>query len=118
MVQRVVTEVIDDVDGSAAQETIRFGIDDTQYEIDLSRVNAERLRELLRPWADSARRVGKNGRAGARVDLGPAPQVVRAWGRANGYQMRSRGRVPVEVCEAFAEAHRGTSDGSHGWAAS
>ncbi len=36
MAQKVQTLFIDDLDGSAAEGTVRFGLDDTEYEIDLN----------------------------------------------------------------------------------
>jgi hypothetical protein len=35
--QKVQTLFIDDIDGSAAEDTVRFALDGTDYEIDLSR---------------------------------------------------------------------------------
>lgn len=46
----------DDLEGGPAEETVQFGLDGRQYEIDLSTSNAERLREALRPYAASGRR--------------------------------------------------------------
>ena len=34
MAQKVQTLFIDDIDGSTAEGTVRFGLDDTEYEID------------------------------------------------------------------------------------
>jgi len=40
MAQKVTVELEDDLDGSPADETVRFGLDGTEYEIDLSEKNA------------------------------------------------------------------------------
>ncbi|MFL6098572.1 MAG: histone-like nucleoid-structuring protein Lsr2 [Actinomycetales bacterium] len=42
-------------------ETVTFGIDGRDYEIDLSKQDAERLRATIAPYISAARRVG--GRA-------------------------------------------------------
>ena len=34
--QRIITELVDDIDGSKAEETVRFAIDGVEYEVDLS----------------------------------------------------------------------------------
>jgi hypothetical protein len=47
---------IDDVDGSAASQTITFGIDRQRFEIDLSDANATALRDLLAPYIAAGRR--------------------------------------------------------------
>ena len=38
--------LVDDLDGEAADETVEFGIDGKNYEIDLSKENAGRLRDV------------------------------------------------------------------------
>jgi Lsr2 len=45
--QKIQTLFIDDLDGSAAEGTVRFGLDGTQYEIDLNKEHAKELREAL-----------------------------------------------------------------------
>ena len=50
--------LIDDLDGEAADETIEFGIDGKNYEIDLSKDNASKLRDALAAYVASARRSG------------------------------------------------------------
>jgi hypothetical protein len=47
MAQQVQTLLIDDLDGGEAEETVRFGLDGTEYEIDLSAKNADALRKAL-----------------------------------------------------------------------
>lgn len=61
MAQRTVTTLVDDLDGTdlgrGSGETIRFGVDGRDYEIDLSDDHAAALREALRPYTDAGRRV-------------------------------------------------------------
>ena len=45
--QRVQTLFIDDLDGSAAEGTVCFGLDGTEYEIDLNAEHAQQLRDAL-----------------------------------------------------------------------
>jgi hypothetical protein len=42
--QKVQTLFVDDIDGSDAEGTVRFGLDGTDYEIDLNAKNAQALR--------------------------------------------------------------------------
>ena len=49
---------IDDLDGSAAEGTIRFGLDGVEYEIDLSAEHSQELRDALARYLGAARRVG------------------------------------------------------------
>ena len=39
--------LVDDLDGEVADETVEFGVDGKNYEIDLSTANAKKLRDAL-----------------------------------------------------------------------
>lgn len=101
--------LIDDLTGEAADETIEFGIDGKNYEIDLSKENASKLREALAAYITAARRAGgRRGRSGA--GSGPARrasidreqnQAIREWARKRGMKVSDRGRIPAEVLEAY-----------------
>jgi hypothetical protein len=45
--QKIQTLFIDDLDGSEAEGTVRFGLDGTEYEIDLNAEHAQALRDAL-----------------------------------------------------------------------
>jgi len=47
MAQKIQTLLVDDIDGSEAEGTVRFGLDGAEYEIDLSAENALALRGAL-----------------------------------------------------------------------
>jgi hypothetical protein len=108
------TEIVftDDLDGGPADETVRFGIDGTQYEIDLSKTHADELRSALEPFVASARRAaaaagGGGGKRPARSAArrgGPSPSDVRAWARSEGIEVKDKGRVPAELVVKFQEA--------------
>lgn len=106
MVQRVQMVLEDDVDGSAAAETVTFAIDGVTYEMDLSKENADRLRETLAPWVGHARRVGGRKSSVKKAKVGSANDI-RAWAVANGVQVSSRGRVSAEVVQAYERAKFG-----------
>src|SRR5438477_2210126 len=44
MARTVQVQLLDDIDGSKADETLTYGLDGTNYEIDLSAAHAEKLR--------------------------------------------------------------------------
>lgn len=104
MAQHVKIELVDDVDGSSAHETVAFGIDGVSYEIDLSEGNASKLRESLTPWTTHARRVG--GRKTKQpINSGADNQKIRAWAQAQGLEVSARGRISAEIRDAYAQAH-------------
>ena len=58
MAQKIQTVFIDDLDGSEADGTVRFGLDGTEYEIDLNAGHAQALRDALARYVQAARRAG------------------------------------------------------------
>jgi hypothetical protein len=109
--QKVQTLFIDDLDGSAAEGTVRFGLDGTEYEIDLSAKNADALRRAVARYVDAgrrapgaaARRQGRSGRKAASAN-GTDPTAVREWAKSQGIEVKDRGRVPAELVVKFKAA--------------
>lgn len=58
MVKRIEVEVVDDIDGKPAAETVSFALRGVEYEIDLSEKNAASLDRALAKYVKTARRVG------------------------------------------------------------
>lgn len=104
MAQHVKIELVDDLDGSLAQETVAFAIDGVTYEIDLSEENASKLREGLTRWTTHARRVGGR-KTKQTINPGADNQKIRAWAMEQGLEVSARGRISAEVRDAYAQAH-------------
>jgi hypothetical protein len=109
MAQKHIIQLIDDLDGGQASETISFALDGSAYEIDLSAKNAALLRDSLAPYLANARRssrhlgaagVRRNGRSATRTDR-EQTQAMREWARQNGYTVGEKGRIPSVVIEAY-----------------
>jgi hypothetical protein len=106
MATRTTTSLVDDLDGSTAEETVPFGLDGVDYEIDLSADHAEILREVLARYAASARRTGGR-RAGA--DHSRAPRRVQPprLGRlGRGAAMRRSGNGPPRTVSPWPSGDR------------
>ena len=104
MATKVLTTLQDDLDGSAATETVRFGLDGVDWEIDLSERNANRLRNSLSDFIQHGRKVaGKRSRQSASTNHVDT-KAVRKWAEANGIQVSTRGRVPIDVVERYQAA--------------
>ncbi|NAZ80769.1 Lsr2 family protein [Kineococcus sp. R8] len=116
MAQKVQVILMDDIDGSDADETLSFSLDGVNYEIDLSSEHATALREAFATWVGHARRVG--ARTGGRRAAAKAPRAaassgepardtgaVRAWAKENGFTVSDRGRISAEVVQAYDDAH-------------
>ena len=109
MAQRVQIILEDDYDGGTADETVTFGLDGAEYEIDLSSDNAAKLRDQLAPWLGHARKTGgRRKRAAApaaRSEEGASTSDIRAWAQANGHQVSERGRIKQDVLDAYHAAN-------------
>ena len=112
MAQKVNIVLIDDLDGSSADETVTFGLDGTTYEIDLNDANAAALREALSGYVGHARKVtggrrnsGGAARKASSSTSGVDTKAVRDWARSNGVEVSERGRVPASVVQAYEAAH-------------
>jgi hypothetical protein len=97
LAQKVRTLFIDDLDGSPAEGTVRFGLDD--YEIDLNADHARTLRGALARYVHAARRTPASRRParGRRpADAGQfSNDKVRAWAKSQGIKVKERGRMPA-----------------------
>jgi hypothetical protein len=105
--QRIQTLFVDDIDGSEAEGTVRFGLDGAEYEIDLSVTHSEELHNVLAPFAAHARKVGGTRRVarGARRNVSAIDtHKVREWAREQGIEIKERGRVPANIVEKYREA--------------
>jgi hypothetical protein len=116
LARKVAVELLDDIDGSEAAETLKFGLDGAHYEIDVNATHADELRRSLAKYILSARRIGRGGATTARPrrTLGLAVQsdraqnqAIRAWARRRKIQLNDRGRIPATVIAQYqAEAGR------------
>jgi hypothetical protein len=108
MAQKIQTLFIDDIDGSDAEGTVRFGIDGTAYEIDLSAAHDQELRDIFKNYIAHARKTGGTVRRstgrGARKLSAIDTVAARAWARGNGFDIKERGRVPATVVAKYREA--------------
>jgi nucleoid-associated protein Lsr2 len=105
MAQRTVVELIDDIDGKLADETVSFSIDGVTYEIDLSKANASKLRTSVSQYVEKARKAGaKPGRKAAAtrtVNSRERSSDIRTWAKQHGITVNDRGRIPAQVIAAY-----------------
>ncbi len=128
MSTRVVRILTDDLDGSDADDTVKFGMDGVLYEIDLSLRNSNEFRAMMQRYLDAGRKVGKMAGGPAKVPIprqgtgwleragGPSATVnatydpaakeerarVREWARSHGVLVPDRGRISQDVIDAYA----------------
>lgn len=111
MAQRVQVQLVDDLNGEEAQETIRLGLDGTEYEIDLTTDNASELRSTLSQYLNVARKSSagrKGGQRGSSTSRAKRDEVqrIRQWAQDNGHNPSSRGRISQSIVDAYNEAQK------------
>jgi hypothetical protein len=110
--QKIQTLFIDDIDGGAAEGTVRFALDGTEYEIDLNAKHSEELRSAIGKYVTHARKVGggarRAGRTAGRAGRGAGSALntteIRNWAREQGYDIKDRGRVPADLVAKYQAA--------------
>ena len=109
MAQKVTVALEDDLDGGPADETVRFGLGGSEYEIDLSSRNASAFREQLTPFIEHARKAGKAQarRTGRTPSSRQRSGDIRAWAKAQGISVSERGRIPASVLQQYETATNG-----------
>ncbi|WP_461171157.1 histone-like nucleoid-structuring protein Lsr2 [Arthrobacter sp. Z1-15] len=107
MAQRVQVQLLDDITGEEAAETITFGLDGVLYEIDLTAQNAHQLREEFGVYVEKGRKV--RGRSGvqrrSKTSARGETHRIREWAEQNGYSTSSRGRISKSIIEAYQAAN-------------
>lgn len=116
-IEEVTVTLVDDFDGTDAAETIKFSLDGKNYEIDLSKANANEFRRTLRPYVDRARIARRSpgarnakspqakGQSGGRSE-GYDRTEVREWAKAHRIRVAPRGRIANDVVEKFRAANK------------
>jgi hypothetical protein len=109
-------ELVDDLDGGAADETVMFALDNQSFELDLSAHHAGILRDILGDYVAAGRKTVAAGTAiSGRRQRAATPTggqsnrehtaAIREWARKAGHAVSDRGRIKTDVLDAFAEAH-------------
>ena len=99
---------IDDLTGEDVEpdqvQTVRFGFEGVEYEIDLGPENAERLNSILAQHAAVARKVSSGPRRHSAAPKAPSEQrEAREWLKANGYPVPPRGRVSADLMDVWRQ---------------
>jgi hypothetical protein len=112
MAKRTTIRLVDDLDGGGADCTVTFALDGTEYTIDLSDGNADKMRAALYPFMAGGRR----DRSATPSDRTVKPSTtrtladrealaaIREWGAKHGYKVAAMGRIPRPVTEAYRAA--------------
>lgn len=113
MAVKIITNLIDDLTGEAANTTIEFGYAGTDYTIDLSGKNAAKMRKSLTPFVEAARRIPRTRTKPPAAPRRLRPEriedtmggrsTIRIWAHSTGRwpDLASHGRIPADVIDAY-----------------
>lgn len=108
MAKKIITSITDDLDGSDGAETVTFSYKGTNYEIDLSNKNAQKLESALEPYVNAGRKVGRassgSSSGGSRSNAAEL-QKIREWAASQGIEVSARGRIAQSVVDQYNAAN-------------
>jgi hypothetical protein len=118
--RREVIDLVDDLDGTVAAETIPFAFEGKTYSVDLSAGNAERFRQFMEKYIVASKAAKRQVVTRSRKQPAEAPKAakvthrsrradaraIRLWAQEKGIEVSPRGIIPREVREAYEKANR------------
>ena len=104
MATKITVALEDDLEGGPANETVRFAIGGTGYEIDLNKKNARAFRKQLAPFVEHARKAGRGQRRPRTSTSRQRSSDIRAWAKQQGIAVSGRGRIPASVVAQYEAA--------------
>ena len=108
MATKITVALEDDLDGSPAEETMRFAVGGTAYEIDLNKKNARAFRKQLAPFVEHARKASQGQRRPRMSSARQRSGDIRAWATQQGIAVSGRGRIPASVLAQYEAATGGS----------
>jgi hypothetical protein len=108
MATKITVALEDDLDGGPADETMRFAIGGTAYEIDLNKKNARAFRKQLAPFIEYARKANRGQRRLRTSSTRQRSGDIRAWAKQQGIAVSGRGRIPASVVAQYDAATGGS----------
>ena len=105
MAQKVSIQLVSDLSGGEADETVGFALDGTTYELDLTSKEADKFRGYFQDYISVARKV-----SGGRGKKSSAPKstedlaAIREWAKSQGMEVSERGRVAQSIKDAYYAA--------------
>ena len=92
---------------SGEQLTRTFSLDGRDYEIDLCEKHNQKFDEVMKRFAERARRAStKVGRTKRRTTAHRRRSAeIRAWAKRSGMEVSDRGRIPSQVIQNYEANH-------------
>jgi hypothetical protein len=113
--QKVEVQLEDDLTGGPADETVMFGVDGRDYQIDLNAKHAASFRKQVAAFVERARPVAlRRSRSTARsASSRERSRQIRAWAERQGLEIAEHGRLPGHVIQEYESAHTDAGPAGH-----
>ena len=119
MAEIFIRQLIDDLDGKPIDaglgHNVTFSYQGADYRIDLRPTNADKIEAAFAPYIKVAQKVSSAGKTHAKTStttkkLGSGRsaeqlKAIRDWAGKNGFDVGAKGRIKVELIDAFDAAH-------------
>lgn len=111
MAQKVQVLLVCDIceGGKPGTETVGFGVEGAQYEIDVCDKHAKQFRDAVAPYVGAGRRASSGGGRSRGRSRGGADrqrtQEIRAWARSKGIKVSERGRLSSDIVAKYEAAN-------------
>jgi hypothetical protein len=114
--QKLEVALEDDLTGGPADETVLFGVDGREYQIDLNAKHAATLRKQLAAFVERSRLVRRHRpRPAARSAASRGrSRLIRAWAERQGFDVAEHGRLPGHVKQEYERAQNDAQPARHG----
>ena len=100
-----VYQLVDDLDGTPATQTVQFDAFGRRYSIDLSDANAAELNAVLTKYASAGTEIVSPNRIAAKAIRTPSElNAIRGWARGQGHTISDKGRIPEHIIRQFEKA--------------
>ncbi|KPH21401.1 Lsr2 family protein [Rhodococcus sp. D-46] len=119
MAEIFIRQLIDDLDGKPIDaglgHVVTFSYQGADYRMDLRPTNADKIEAVFAPYVKVSEKVSSAGNVRAKTS--PATKssgsgrsaeqlkAIREWAGKNGFDVSPRGRIKVDVMDAFDAAH-------------
>lgn len=99
--QKLEVRLEDDLTGGPADETVRFGVDGRDYQIDLSARHAASFRKQVATFVARARLVTSRRGPARSAASRERSRRIRAWAERHGFEVAEHGRLPAQVIQEY-----------------
>jgi hypothetical protein len=112
MAKRPEIQLIDDLDGTDADTTVKFSVEGVHYEIDLSTAHAAEFQAVLAPFIAAARKATGASRKVTGASRPPSRER-RPQAPERPSVRRSPAKIPIAAEDIQGSAFRGWDDGDN-----